>query len=237
MADIEKTSNRVPNEEECKLFWNLVSENSEFVNEGLPKYIKHLFPNDPHTVDVIFRDTMNTALAKIYTLERREAFCAWMLRIAENKIKGLWRSQKKHRKIFRKLSEDPTCRPRESSDTMSPDEKIIREEEITIAYKILHSLPEDIKEYYVLHIFGGLKVADLAKELNVSERTVYRRLEEAEGLLRERGQEFLSIVPLTLFEIRSSLHPSLAKMARSPLIPRSRQTSSRCKSARRPTMP
>jgi RNA polymerase sigma-70 factor (ECF subfamily) len=60
--------------------------------------------------------------------------------------------------------------------------------------KALKSLPEACRQAFVMSRFEGLKYKEIARQLNVSERTVEVRIGKAIGLLRLYLKDFLLIV-------------------------------------------
>ena len=59
-------------------------------------------------------------------------------------------------------------------------------------------LPQDCREAFRMHRIEGLKYREIAKKLNVSERTVEVRIGRSIGLLRTQLKAFLSLLLLLL---------------------------------------
>ena len=103
----------------------------------------------------------------------------WILRIARNVMRDQWRTDRR-----RKRAPVESLRDLES-DSPSPEERLIREEEVTQLLAGIAMLPEADQELISLRYTSGLEHRDIAGLLGIKETAVRTRLWRALGRLRE----------------------------------------------------
>lgn len=84
-------------------------------------------------------------------------------------------------------------------DVTDDDELQTQELEIAIAHAV-DSLPEKCREVFEKSRIEGLKYAQIAKEMNISVKTVEAQMSKALRVLRKHLAEFLSIVFILWFK-------------------------------------
>ena len=94
---------------------------------------------------------------------------------------------KKHEQIVRKHQ---TKAPKQSSDNVSPEFIIIEEEYARKLHKLINSLPEKQKEVFMMSRIEKLKYREIAEILDVSIKTVEKRMSSALIYLREHLEYF-----------------------------------------------
>lgn len=190
MTDDEDKTKRQLSPEECELFFELVSKNEKRIHNDLVRYIKSYMPNNHQEVDVVFKDTLSTGLENIHQLADDDSFLRWMVRIAGSKLKRAWNNKARENKALEAIGRDES-----RHFVPSPDDILIAQEEIQLAYEILDSLPDELKEYYIFRVFFEMEYNEIAEEFQVGIATAYRRVKEAKDLLWERGEKYRSIIP------------------------------------------
>ncbi len=143
-------------------------------------------PKDPlrrlyHSEDIV-QEAFATAMRKIQSLENDASFYAWVRTIIRHKIAVKRRDE---------LRDRPTA-----TDTREPcahdaheNERITCEESLKVLEMILElfpQYPEAMATFAMVHLEEGVTPDSLAELLKISKRTVYRRLEKAMKLLRNR---------------------------------------------------
>ena len=103
----------------------------------------------------------------------------WILRIARNVMRDQWRTDRR-----RKRAPVETLRDLEF-DAPSPEERLIREEEVAQVLAGIARLPEADQELISLRYNGGLEHRDIAQLLGIRETAVRTRLWRALARLRE----------------------------------------------------
>jgi len=146
-------------------------------------------PRDPlrrvyHSQDIV-QEAFATAMRKIQSLENDASFYAWVRTIIRHKIAV------KRRDELRDLPPtDGTAEP--SSEDSHQEERATCEESLKVLESILElfpQYPEPVAAFAMVHLEDDLPAEKLAEMLGVSKRTIYRRLEEATKLIRQKMEE------------------------------------------------
>ena len=130
-----------------------------------------ILKNDDDTCDAI-QETLMAAYQKFDTLENKEFFNTWIIRIMINKCYDIIRKNKKVTNINQKLMEtaDPYYE-------MYCDESEVED--------ILNKLDSDLKVVSILFYYDDLSIVEIAKILNIPEGTVKSRLSRARKSISE----------------------------------------------------
>ncbi len=143
-------------------------------------------PRDPlrrlyHSQDIV-QEAFATAMRKIQTLENDASFYAWVRTIIRHKIAVKRRDELRDRPVVEGIAEPVAEDPHE-------EERVTCEESLKVLETILElfpQYPEPMATFALIHLEEGVTPEGLADMLEISKRTVYRRLEEATKLLRQR---------------------------------------------------
>jgi RNA polymerase sigma factor (sigma-70 family) len=146
-------------------------------------------PKDPlrrlyHSQDIV-QEAFATAMRKIQTLENDASFYAWVRTIIRHKIAVKRRDELRDRPMVEGIDEPVTEDPHEK-------ERVTCEESLKVLETILElfpQYPEPMATFALIHLEEGVTPESLADMLEISKRTVYRRLEEATKLLRQRMED------------------------------------------------
>lgn len=133
-----------------------------------------------HSQDIV-NEAFATAIRKIDSLENDAAFYAWVRTIIRHKI-----AVKRRDQLREQPSPDMDLQAREDS---APAELATCEESLRVIETIIELFPEypqPMTVFAMIHLEDGFSPDRLAELMDVSKRTVYRRLEEATKLLRDR---------------------------------------------------
>ena len=143
----------------------------ESVKLKLYKTGMSILRNDDDTCDAI-QETLIAAYQKYNTLENKEFFNTWIIRIMINKCYDIIRKNKQVTNINQKLMEtaDPYY------------EMYCNESEVE---HILNMLDSDLKTVSILYYYDDLSIAEIAETLNIPEGTVKSRLSRARSKINE----------------------------------------------------
>ncbi|MBQ9325783.1 MAG: RNA polymerase sigma factor [Clostridia bacterium] len=94
---------------------------------------------------------------------------AWLLKVALNRCKDLWRSSWLKRVVLGSPAFELVPAPDEIGEM----------EENTAIMQAVHSLPPDFREIILLHYYQGFGIAEIAKMLELPEGTISSRLSRA----------------------------------------------------------
>ncbi len=124
-----------------------------------------------------------TVVEQIAHFEYRgeHTFSAWIFKIAFNLVSGFRRQSKRHTSLLA-LDELPDLR----SNGLSPDQVIVQKELFTHLYHLIDTLPPRQQEIVTLRFFADLRNREIARILDIDERTVAAHLSRALKILHNR---------------------------------------------------
>lgn len=129
-------------------------------------------------IDDVVQDTFLKAFQELRRLEDPRAFGAWVLTIAVHAAhRRLRRARLLRRLGFVGDGEAGDATARAPSQATSPS----RLAEARAVYALLDRLPTETRIAFLLRRLEGLTVAEVAREMHLSERTVKRRVAAAES--------------------------------------------------------
>lgn len=113
-------------------------------------------------------------------------FAAWIFRIAYNYIRQFWRGAKPNNQMVA-LDDLPDIR----SESLSPYQEVLRKERFHHLVGLIHMLSPRRQEIVTLRFFGGLRNQEIAKILDLDERTIAAHLSRGLRELRNLYVETL----------------------------------------------
>lgn len=131
-------------------------------------------------------DVTQDVFMKLYTgnpdlTEGKEK--AWLLKVALNKCRDVWRAAWVRRVVLGSPQMDLAPAPGNMDDRLERQELL----------NAIHQLPADFRDVVLLHYYQGLGIAEIAQLLGVPEGTISSRLSRSrkklEAILKERGLE------------------------------------------------
>ncbi len=129
-------------------------------------------------------DVTQDVFLKLYTanpelLEGKEK--AWLLKVALNKCRDVWRAAWVKRVVLGSPAMDLAPAPGNMEDNLERQELM----------QAIHKLPADFRDVVLLHYYQGLGIAEIAAMLKVPEGTISSRLsrgrKKLEAILKESG--------------------------------------------------
>ncbi len=152
------------------------------------------------------KDALQDTLIKIHRNLARVSspakFRGYIFRIAENAAKDLWRkrSRRRGREISENVGEEGSAKltdkpyPDRPAHGMDPERAVRAQRMLDRIRGCMEQLPEDQRQVYEMHRFGGLKYKEIAQRLGIPEGTVMSRMFYA----RKKLQELLTELPSEL---------------------------------------
>lgn len=108
---------------------------------------------------------------------------AWLLKVALNRCRDLWRAAWAKRVVLGSPAMELTPAPGNLDDRLEKQELM----------QAIHRLPTDFREVILLHYYQGYGIAEIAAMLGVPEGTISSRLsrgrKKLEDILKERGAQ------------------------------------------------
>ena len=108
---------------------------------------------------------------------------AWLLKVALNRCRDLWRAAWVKRVVLGSPAMDLAPAPDELGERMERQELL----------SAIHKLPTDFRDVILLHYYQGYGIAEIAKMLDVPDGTISSRLsrgrKKLEDILKERGAQ------------------------------------------------
>ena len=129
-------------------------------------------------------DVTQDVFLKLYTgnpdlVEGKEK--AWLLKVALNKCRDVWRAAWVKRVVLGSPAMELTPAPGSMDDRLEKQELM----------NAIHKLPTDFRDVVLLHYYQGLGIAEIAQMLGVPEGTISSRLsrgrKKLEVILKESG--------------------------------------------------
>lgn len=99
------------------------------------------------------------------------SFAAWLFRIAHNLISNYHR---RNRRVAEPLPLEQL--PEIAASALLPDDIVLRKETFAQLHQLIGTLPDRRREVVTLRFFGGLNNREIARVLNIDERTVASNL-------------------------------------------------------------
>lgn len=144
--------------------------------------------DDAAEADEAAQDTFVAALRALGRYRGQAAFTTWLYAIALNVCRGRlrqrrsrWRLQGLLERWLRTRAEPPAAR--------SPEAQVARGQADAALADAVQALPEPQRLVVVLRYYHDLRLAEIARLLKVTERTVHNRLHAAHRSLRERMKD------------------------------------------------
>jgi RNA polymerase sigma-70 factor (ECF subfamily) len=140
--------------------------------------------------DDLFQDTYLRAFSEIEKIKVSETPQGFLLSIAAS----LWKSRKRKYARRNRLAPEVEFDEAYFSETASPEDCVIADEEVLMVRALVNDLPEKLKLPVVMYYTVEMSVSDIAKTLKLPVGTVKSHLSRArgiiqKGLVKEYGNE------------------------------------------------
>jgi RNA polymerase sigma factor (sigma-70 family) len=149
----------------------------------LMKFIFKHIGAEQDAAEEIFGKTVAAAWKGFGTFEHKSQFFTWICRIALNKIADYYRSQINERSRFvAPILEDIA---NIEDKNLTPEENLVLLELRVSIRQCFDTLPVDTKKLLYLRYWEELTIKEIAREMNVSERSVECKIYRAKQLLKQ----------------------------------------------------
>lgn len=127
----------------------------------------------------IVQDSFTRAFLDIHKLNDENAFAGWLKRIVINRCIDEMRKRKYHFTDFEIISEKHAEIAEEVDEKTDPE----------MVHQMIKKLPDGAREILVLHSLEGLKHAEIAEKLQISESTSKTQFFRAKQILASKINE------------------------------------------------
>jgi RNA polymerase sigma-70 factor (ECF subfamily) len=142
--------------------------------------------DDPAEADEATQETFVAAIRRLDSFRGDSTLTTWLYAIALNVCRGRLRK----RRVRERLAQTLHMQFRADLETQPHAEQVVAERETNEAlWRAVSSLDDGLREVVVLRYYHELRLADVAKAVGVSERTVRARLYAAYEKMRRVLQE------------------------------------------------
>lgn len=124
----------------------------------------------------LMAETFYQAFLHIDNFEGRSSIYTWLCQIGKNA--WLKECQRKKRFDYREIIDIEQMGVESADRASSPEQNAIKQEEVKRIMQEIFKLEEPYKEVFMLHVFGEMKLKDIAKEYSKTEewaRVTYYR--------------------------------------------------------------
>lgn len=126
---------------------------------------------DQNQADDLLQETFYQALVHIGKFQGRSSIYTWLCQIGKN----AWLKECRRNSHY---ADTPWHDLRLPDSAVSPEEALIQKEELSRIRQAILTLEDPYREVFILHVFGGLKLKDIADANGKSEswaRVTYHR--------------------------------------------------------------
>jgi RNA polymerase sigma-70 factor (ECF subfamily) len=143
----------------------------------------------------IVQETFAAALVGLRRYDGRASFETWLRGIAHNLVRRHWRTRFRRGRAYDRLEQmaaEPPGSPRED-----PEQSHVQDRRAEVLRAVLETLPESMREAFVLCDVQGLSAAEAAERLGITEGNVRVRASRARGLIRSELERLGWLEPTT----------------------------------------
>ena len=139
------------------------------------------FLDDPAEADEATQDALIAAVKRLDRFRGDSSFTTWLYSITLNVCRGRLRRRRASERLTQALR---ALWHNDAPPEVHPEQIVIHGEAEAAVWRAIHSLDEAHRETVILRYYHDLRLADIARIVGVSERTVRARLHAAHERLR-----------------------------------------------------
>ncbi len=160
-----------------------------YINFGTPlmKFIFKRMGADQDVAEEIFAKTMAAAWKGFSTFENKSSYFTWVCRIALNKIADYYRGQVHERSKFVAPILENIANIEDKN--LTPEEDLVLQELRISIRHCLNSLPKKTRNLLYLRYWEDLTIKQIAKQLQMSERSVEGKIYRGKQFLKKIFEE------------------------------------------------
>jgi RNA polymerase sigma-70 factor (ECF subfamily) len=148
--------------------------------DGIFRHILHL-TGDRDLAEDLVQETFAKAMVSLPRFRGESKLSTWLSGIAINIVRAHWRRQKSARKAHDGLVAMNEVAPPKGA---APDQAGLQRARAEALYGVLRELPETLREVFVLREIEGMRAAEVASQLGISEGNVNTRASRARARVR-----------------------------------------------------
>ena len=138
-------------------------------------------------VEDLVQEVFARALVALPEFDGRSAFATWLHGIAVNVVRNHWRSQRSTQTAHDRLRDMTTVAPAPGS--VDVDRMHMAKRKAEALYAVLETLPDHLREAFVLRDLEGLSPADAAAQLGITPGNLSVRATRARERIRKALEE------------------------------------------------
>ena len=138
--------------------------------------------DDPAEADEAAQEALVQALSALDSYRGEAAFTTWLYAITLNICRGRWRQRRTRERLAQVVG--ALFHLARAEEAAPPETAALHHEQEASVWQALQALPENLRLPVILRYYHDLPVAEMARGLGVSERTVHTRLRAAHERLR-----------------------------------------------------
>ena len=148
---------------------------------GVFRHVRYMAGAQAPVEDLV-QEVFARALAGLRTFDGRSTFSTWLHGIAVNLVRNHWRSSQSTQTAHQRLRDiQEVHRP---SAGAAVDRRHVQKQRAAAVYAILDTLPEHLREAFVLRDLEGLSPAEAAAQLGISPGNLSVRASRARDRIR-----------------------------------------------------
>lgn len=157
---------------------------SRLYQETLDVVFRHVcfLTGDPIVAEDLVQDAYARAFAAVQRFDRRSSFAGWVKGIALNVVRMYWRHVATTMRVHETLTRIDEVAPKEAGD---PDRAHQQDLRMRVLYQVLATLPEHLREAFILRELEGASTQDVAEQLGITANNVAVRAARARAKIRE----------------------------------------------------
>lgn len=149
----------------------------------LMKFIFKRMGADQDAAEEIFAKTIAAAWKGFGTFKHKSSYFTWICRIALNKIADYYRGQVNERSRFVAPFLEDIANIEDKN--LTPEEDLVLQELRVSIRNCLNMLPDETRNLLYLRYWESLTIKQIAKRLNISERSIEGKIYRGKRLLKE----------------------------------------------------
>jgi RNA polymerase sigma factor (sigma-70 family) len=151
--------------------------------DGLFRHLRYL-SGDGRVAEELVQETFVQALSSIARYDGRARFSTWLHGIGLNVARHHWRAQRSTAKAHAKLT--AIHEVGEQADVPTLDRAVLARQRVRALYEALDTLPEHLREAFLLRELEGLPLEEAAEQLGISINNLAVRTTRARTRLRKQ---------------------------------------------------
>jgi len=150
--------------------------------DGLYRHVCYM-TGAPAVAEDLVQETFAKAMVSVESFEAKSSFTTWLHGIAVNLVRMHWRRKDVTRRARERLGE--VERTRADQRSQAPDDAHLRSERLQVLYDVLATLPEHLREAFIMRDLEGLPPAEAAQELGITSGNLAVRAHRARTRIRD----------------------------------------------------